>query len=88
MEKLPILLVLGWKKYIVCRYCKYTELEEVLQACCSLFMAKGKWVKKTVVWLSCVAGIVSSLDIGLSNWSFDFISVSLWVLACNKLVHE
>ena len=38
----------------------------------------SKWLKNnSVICLSCVAGIVSSLDIGLSNWSFDFISVSL-----------
>ena len=34
-------------------------------------------VTKVTVNGSFVAGIVSSLDIGLSNWSFDFISVSL-----------
>lgn len=58
----------------------YSTLPALLTVCIIYEIKRGKTFAFYEVFVSFVcllAGIVSALDIGLSNWSFDFITVSL-----------
>lgn len=70
--------------HLIVKYLLSAIVRFVHRLCCRQMRAPIPW---SLSWSrAAVTGVASSLDIGFSNWSFEFITISLYTMAKTSCV--